>query len=259
MKQSRHSNYQNFSNKKKKNIHNDKIRFDWIKKIISSNYEIKTVTDIGSNLGYFCIKFNEYFNTKSIGYEYEKPTFIKACNIRDKRNFSSKNIKYKNKGITLNNISEIKKTDLLIHLSVLHHAGHMYDQKLIKNKNDWKNYSIKYLRKLSKISKYMFFQTGNVNYNKNHFENYETFKILPSILKKAGWKIIKIGNIDFSKKKIQYKTFDYSSVNKIPIIICKRNLKTNKVVYTKGGKLLFEYETGFLQRPLFWCVSEKSI
>ena len=72
-----------------------KLDSDWIKKIISSNYEIKTVTDIGSNLGYFCIKFNKYFNTKSIGYEYEKPTFIKACNIRDKSNFSSKNIKYK--------------------------------------------------------------------------------------------------------------------------------------------------------------------
>ena len=74
--------------------------------------------------------------------------------------------KYINKGITLNNITKIKKTDLLIHLSVLHHAGHMYDRKLIKNKNDWKKYSIKYLRKFSKISKYMFFQTGNVNYNK---------------------------------------------------------------------------------------------
>ena len=46
----------------------------------------------------------------------------------------------------------------------------------------------------------MFFQTGNVNYNKNYFENYETFKILPFILKEAGWKITKIGNIDFSKK-----------------------------------------------------------
>ena len=67
MKQSRHSNYQNFLQiKTKKNVHNDKIRFDWIKKIISSNYKIKTVTDIGSNLGYFCINFNKYFNTKSI-------------------------------------------------------------------------------------------------------------------------------------------------------------------------------------------------
>ena len=53
MKQSRHQNYQNFTNKKIKNVHNDKIRFDWIKKIVKSNYKIKTVTDIGSNLGYF--------------------------------------------------------------------------------------------------------------------------------------------------------------------------------------------------------------
>ena len=30
------------------------------------------------------------------------------------------------------------KTDLIIHLNVLHHAGHMYDKNLIKNPNDWK-------------------------------------------------------------------------------------------------------------------------
>ena len=234
MKQSRHQNYQNFTNKKIKNVHNDKIRFDWIKKIVKSNYKIKTVTDIGSNLGYFCINFNNHFDTNSIGYEYEKPTFIKACNIRDKMNIPKTKCKYINKGITLNNITKIKKTDLLIHLSVLHHAGHMYDRKLIKNKNDWKKYSIKYLRKFSKISKYMFFQTGNVNYNKNYFENYETFKILPFILKEAGWKITKIGNIDFSKKKIQYKTFNPNSISKVPIVTCERNTKTNKVIYKKG-------------------------
>jgi hypothetical protein len=259
MKKSRHSNYQNFIESKyiknKNYINLDEIRFDWIKKIIKSSDKIKSITDIGSNLGYMCLKFNEHFKTQSVGYEYEKPTFIKANKIKNK----IKDVKYINKGLNISNLSKIKKTDLLVHLNVLHHAGHMYDKKLIKSKNDWTKYSIKYLNLLTKKSKYLFFQTGNVNFNKNYFENNETFNILPLILKQAGWKIIKIGNIDFSKKKIGYKSFDPRDINKIPIIECKREKKTNKVIYTRGKKILLKYESGFLQRPLFWCVSNNYI
>tara|TARA_B100000768_G_scaffold160613_1_gene160267 strand:- start:288 stop:1067 length:780 start_codon:yes stop_codon:yes gene_type:complete len=255
MKQSRHSNYQNFVEsrtvKNKNYINLDEIRFDWIKKIIKSSNKIKSITDIGSNLGYICLKFNECFGTQSVGYEYEKPTFLKANKIKSNK----KNIKYINKGLNINNLSNIEKTDLLVHLNVLHHAGHMYDKKLIRSKKDWIKYSIKYLNLLTKKSKYLFFQTGNVNFNKNYFENNETFKILPLILKQAGWKVIKVGNIDFSKKKISYKTFNLRDVEKIPNVECKRDKKTNKVIYTRGKKTLFKYQSGFLQRPLFWCVS----
>jgi len=261
MKQSRHSNYQNFINlkilKKKNYIDLDEIRFEWIKKITKSKYIIKSVTDIGSNLGYFCLKFCEQYMAKSIGYEYEKPTYLKAKKIKQKFGGDTNNIKYINKGLNINNLSQIKKSDLIVHLSVLHHAGHMYDKKLIKTKDDWKKYSIKYLSKLSKKSNYLFFQTGNVNYNKNYFDTNETFKILPLILKRAGWKILKIGNIDFARKKVGYKTFNPESINKIPRINCKRDKKTNKVIYTRGKKILFKYESGFLQRPLFWCVSNR--
>ena len=257
MKQSRHSNYQNSINTKntkyKNNIDLDKIRFDWVKKIIKPSNRIKSVTVIGSNLGYMCLKFNEYFKTQSIGYEYEKPTFIKANKIKKK----IENIKYINKGLKISNLSKIKKCDLLIHLNVLHHAGHMYDKKLIKSKKDWLKYSIKYLNVLSKKSKYLFFQTGNVNFNKNHFENNETFTILPLILKQAGWEIIKVGNIDFSKKKIRYKDFDFSNINKVPRVECKRDKRTGKVIYKMNNKEIFKFESGFLQRPLFWCVSSK--
>lgn len=261
MKQSRHSNYQNFENsnkfKKKNYINLDEIRFEWVKKIIRKSNKIKTITDIGSNLGYFCVKFSEYYMTSSVGYEYEKPTYLKAKKIKQRIKKNLENIKYINKGLNIKNLPKIKKSDLIIHLSVLHHAGHMYDKNLIISKNDWKKYSIKYLKILSKKSKYLFFQTGNVNFNKSYFENDETFKILPLILKHAGWKILNIGNIDFSKKKIGYKTFNTKNINKIPNINCRRDKKSNKVIYTRGKKILFEYESGFLQRPLFWCVSTR--
>ena len=192
MHKSRHSNYQNFSEyskKTKKNIINlDKLRFDWVEKLISSKIKIYTVTDIGSNLGYMCLKFNKIFKSSCTGFEYERPAYNKAKKIAK----SKKNIKYFNKGLTLSTLNSLNKSDLIVHLNVLHHAGHMYDKKLINNSRDWKNYSLKYLKILSKKSKFLFFQTGNVNFNKNYFLNEETFNILPNLLNSSGWKIINI-------------------------------------------------------------------
>ncbi len=255
MKKSRHEDYQNFKDQKyqrNNNINLDQIRFEWVKKILGKKYIIKTLTDIGSNLGYICVKFNETFNTKCIGYEYERPTFLKANKI--KKNL--KNIKYVNKGLNIKNLNNIGDADLMVNLNVLHHAGHMYDKKIISSNKEWKNYAIKYLKILSKKSKYLFFQTGNVNYNKNYFKNSETFEILPYILKNSGWKIIKIGSIKFLKKNIYYKTYKNNQIKKIPNIICKRDKKTKKVLYFINKKLIFKYESGFLQRPLFLCKSK---
>lgn len=263
MKTSRHYNYQNIIGHKtiKKNyINNDEIRFNWMKKMIFPKIKFKSLTDIGSNLGYFCLRFNQYYKTRCIGYEYEKLTFIRANKL--KKNF--KDIKYFNKGLNLNNLNKINKTDIMLNLNVLHHAGHMYDKKLVKlegkksnsTKINWPMYAQKYLNILSRKSKYLFFQTGNVNSNINHYQNSETFKLLPTILNKSGWKIMKIGVAQLSKKKIIYKTYKNSELKKIPIITCKKNTKTGEVIYYKNNKPIFKYETGFLQRPLFWCVSK---
>lgn len=254
MKKSRHLNYQSFkdsSNYKNSRINLDQIRFDWVKKIIINNYKIKTLTDIGSNLGYICIKFNKFFNTKSLGYEYEKQTFLKARKIKGEL----KNVKYLNKGLNIKNLRKIKKTDLIANLNVLHHAGHMYDKHIITDQKQWKKYSVKYLKILSKKSKFLFFQTGNVNYGKNYFKNIDTFKILPQILKKSGWKILKIGAIDFKGYKVKYKTYNLNQINNIPLFTCIRDKKSKKVFYYNKNKIVYKFESGFLQRPLFWCIS----
>ena len=252
---SRHSHYQDFSEYKKnsnKKINLDKLRFEWVEKILNHNHQILRMTDIGSNLGYMCIKFNEKFGTECIGYEYEKPTYNKAKKIIKNKS----NIKYFNKGLKISTIKFLDTTDLIVHLNVLHHAGHMYDKKFIKNSQDWIKYSIKYLNILSKKSKYLFFQTGNVNYGKNYFLNEETFDLLPKILKVAGWKIENIGIINFSKIKLKYETRNLSEIKKFPKILCQRDNKSKKVFYYIKNKLIFKYDSGFLQRPLFWCKSK---
>ena len=124
---SRHSDYQDFSEYTKnsnKKINLDKLRFEWVEKLLNHKDKISKMTDIGSNLGYMCIKFNEKFGVKCLGYEYEKPTYNKAKKIINNKS----NIKYLNRGLKISTIKFLDKTDLIVHLNVLHHAGHMYDK-----------------------------------------------------------------------------------------------------------------------------------
>ena len=255
MKKSRHSNYQNIVTKKlnRKIINHDQLRFNWVKKLIPIKKITRSLIDVGSNLGYFCLRFAKELNYYATGYEYEKPTFNKANLLKKKLN----NIKYINKGLTIKDLNNLKNADLIIHLNVLHHAGHMYDKKLISNEKDWMRYSIRYLKKLSIKSKYLFFQTGNVNYNQRYFRNEDTFKVIPKILKLSGWKIIKIGNIEFKSKKLYYRYYDPRNIKKIPTICCSRDKKSKKVFYKINNKIIFKYKSGFLQRPLFWCKSSR--
>ena len=227
---SRHSDYQDFSEYTKnsnKKINLDKLRFEWVEKLLNHKDKISKMTDIGSNLGYMCIKFNEKFGVKCLGYEYEKPTYNKAKKIINNKS----NIKYLNRGLKISTIKFLDKTDLIVHLNVLHHAGHMYDKKLINNSKDWVKYSTRYLKILSKKSKYLLFQTGNVNYGKNYFSNEETFTLLPKILKNANWKIENIGVINFLKKKLKYETKNLSEIKKFPKITCQRDSNSKKVLY----------------------------
>ena len=58
-------------------------------------------------------------------------------------------------GLKISTIKFLDTTDLIVHLNVLHHAGHMYD-KTYKNSNDWVKYSIKYLNLIKKIKIFIF-------------------------------------------------------------------------------------------------------
>ena len=100
------------------------------------------------------------------------------------------------------------------------------------------------------------FQTGNVNYGKNYFSNEETFTLLPKILKNANWKIENIGVINFLKKKLKYETKNLSEIKKFPKITCQRDSNSKKVLYYIKKKVIFKYDSGFLQRPIFWCKSK---
>jgi len=254
-KLSRHFFYQkipDFISGKKKNIKIDQdlMRLRWFLK----NFRLKNakVLDIGSNFGFMCLNLSKIRRYNCTGYESEKPVYKFSEKL--KKRSKLKNVFFYNKQLKFNNLDNLKNYDIIFLLNVLHHAGHTYDKSKIQNYKNWINYTIYYLKKIRKKSKYIFFQTGNVNFGTQYFNSKNTFKIIPQIMKKSGWKIKKIGVVENFKDKIfNYKTYTQSNIKKIPLITCGRNKKNNLVEYKLKNQIIFKHETGFLQRPLWIC------
>ena len=254
-KKSRHFFYQkipDFISKQKNNlrIDQDQMRLKWF----LQNFKMKEarVLDVGSNFGYMCLSVSKIRNYECTGFESEKQVYKFSEKLRKKSNL--KNVFFFNKKLQFMNLDNLQNYDIIFLLNVLHHAGHTYDKNRIQYSQKWINYVIKYLRKIRKKSKYIFFQTGNVNFGINYFDNKKTFKVIPEIMKRSGWKIKKIGIIkNFNKKNLKYETYERKNINKIPVIMCKRNTKSNLVEYKIKNKIIFTHKTGFLQRPLWIC------
>ena len=252
---SRHFFYQkipDFISGKKKNIKIDQdlMRLKWFLKHFKAKNA--NVLDIGSNFGFMCLNLSKVRKYICTGFESEKQVYKFSKKLKKKSKLT--NVFFYNKQFKFNNLDNLKKYDIIILLNVLHHAGHTYDKNKIKNSKNWVNYTINYLKKIREKSKYIFFQTGNVNFNSQYFNSKNTFKIIPQIMKKSGWKIKKIGVVEnFNSKIFNYKTYNQSEIKNIPLITCRRNKKNNLVEYKLKNKIIFRYKTGFLQRPLWLC------
>ena len=257
-KKSRHFFYQkipDFISKQKNNlkIDQDQMRLKWF----LQNFKMKDarVLDVGSNFGYMCLSVSKIRNYECSGFESEKQVYKFSEKLRKKSKL--KNVFFFNKKLQFMNLDNLQNYDIIFLLNVLHHAGHTYDKNKIRYSKSWVNYTINYLKKMRKKSKYIFFQTGNVNFGARYFNNKNTFKIIPQIMRKSGWKIKKIGIVkNFNNKILKYETYDQSDIKDIPLIICKRNKKTNLVEYKLKEKIIFTHNTGFLQRPLWICERE---
>lgn len=254
-KKSRHFFYQkipDFISGKRNTLKTDQdeMRLKWFLKFFKTK-NLKLL-DIGSNFGYMCLNLSKRKKYQCTGYESEEQVHKFASKLKKKSRL--KNIFFFNRKLKFSDLNNLKEYDIVFLLNVLHHAGHTYDKNKVKNSNNWINYTINYLKKIKKKSRYIFFQTGNSNFGIQYFNNKNTFRIIPQIMEKSGWKIKKIGIVEnFNSKILSYKTYNQSDIKSIPLITCQRNKKNNLVEYKLKNKIIFRYKTGFLQRPLWIC------
>lgn len=234
---------------KKNQIDLDSKRYVWIEKNIPKS--INKACEIGSNLGYFAFSMANYHPFIVDAFEANK-SYTHICNIFTKLVELEKKLKFYNESIDLKGISSLKNYDLIINLNVLHHAGVFFDQGSIYNKQDWINYSILYMKKLSEKSKFLIFQTGNMSNGKAIFSSNDTIKILKMIFDNSGWIVKKVGVIN-DLKNLDYQSYNIEEVNSIRLFKCRRDKEKNKVAYYSNQKLVSYMQTGLAQRPIWFC------
>jgi len=258
---SKHSNYQNVPEFVSKELgYFEKINEEWrgdtarYKYIISKLKEMKisSISDIGANTGFFILSISYLYpdiicNAYELNENYAN--YIRVI----KNHFGLKNINIFKKEIKLSNILELDYTDVVINSNVLHHAGVDFDIELIKNIEEFNSYAIEYFKKMTKITKIMFFQMGyNWGGNKStplstSGDIYRFIQRNQKLFNSAGWQILSIGIYDYNIK--DYKELSHKFLD----IINNKSFetKTNNEFDHWLEKIGFENNSEFYKRPIF--------
>src|SRR3546814_2247814 len=75
--------------------------------------------------------------------------------------FEIRNVRVLNRAVGLFDLPTLPHSDFMLHLNVLHHAGHDFDTKHISDISSFQNYSRRYLASLRRITDAMLFQIGS--------------------------------------------------------------------------------------------------
>ena len=231
-------------------INLDQKRYEWLLKNLPED-KYKNICEIGANIGFQSISFAYDFRANIDCFEtntdYANLIFLISKLIKLDPLINSSD-----KSINLENISNLNHYDLIINLNVLHHAGCIFDTQHVKKLDDWFDYSEKYLNKLLSKSKYLFFQSGNMQKGKAIFPSEKSIEYLKKIIIKSGWKILSFGVIK-NLELLDYESFNYDQIDEVNLFKCRRN--SYEVDYFFNEKFVKSLETGLAQRPLWLCVN----
>src|SRR3546814_246946 len=107
--------------------------------------------------------------------------------------FEIRNVRVLNRAVGLFDLPTLPHSDFMLHLNVLHHAGHDFDTKHISDISSFQNYSRRYLASLRRITDAMLFQIGS-NWGGDRKQplvearaDSEKLEMLSSLLHESGW------------------------------------------------------------------------
>lgn len=154
----------------------------------------QTVADIGANTGFFVHSLaHSYPECRFVAYE-SHPNHVDFIRLVADA-FELGNVAVEDRPVDLAAIDDLPVFDVLIHLNVLHHAGHDFDAGLVSGPQELAQYAEAYLRKLATKGSRLVFQIGyNWGGDKSQpiidpHDQVAMVAWLHGILPRAGWQI----------------------------------------------------------------------
>lgn len=228
----------------------DQQRYDWFSKKI--NFEGKKLLDIGANIGYFSLRLATEHNTIITAYEPFEPHARSIELSKRILGLTDNEFTIINKGVSFEEISSLRKVDIILFLNVLQHAGEDYDAEHVRSLVNWREYAVKYLNNLKKVGEYLIFQMGYtwLGHEGRFCEDKDILDYTMKILSDAGWSIVSCGTV----VDLHNPTYADYQLNKsgrnCPSFVSKWDIININLRKQISG---YEYDHRFMQRPLFIC------
>lgn len=154
----------------------------------------QTVADIGANTGFFVHSLaHSHPECRFVAYE-SHPNHVDFIRLVADA-FALSNVAVADRPVDLAAIDELPVFDVLIHLNVLHHAGHDFDAGLVSGPQEMEQYAAAYLRQLASKGSLLVFQIGyNWGGDKSQpivdpHDQRAMVAWLHRVLQRSGWQI----------------------------------------------------------------------
>ncbi|KFI21812.1 class I SAM-dependent methyltransferase [Nitrosococcus oceani] len=168
--------------------------------------------------------------------------------------FKLANVEVLDRTIGLYELNELPKFDFLLHLNILHHAGHDFDSNIVLSIDRFPDYAMTYMNILRKRTRRMLFQIGN-NWGGDKQqpligtrEDYAKLHMFSRWLNDAGWHI---NAIAYPQKAAGgFISYDDFAIPTNKALLSSTDTGLQLAISAIG---LDKFHGEFYRRPLFLC------
>lgn len=152
----------------------------------------ETWLDFGANTGFFTLSLAHDFPETAFVAVEANPNHARFIE-RVAHYFGMRNVEVIQRAVGLRELPTLPRATFLLHLNVLHHAGHDFDTDLVPNRDGFTAYAENYLRALHQVADAMLFQMGsNWGGDKQQpligtRDDASKLRLFAALLSKAGW------------------------------------------------------------------------
>ncbi len=165
-------------------------------KTVLANDNLGSIIDIGGNSGYFCLSLIDSGRAESATvYDVMPHTLAAGRKMAQLLNIADK-IEYIERRIDLDFVRDLPKSDTFICLNLMHHAGLLFDQELVRREG-WAAYIQEFLRVIRTKSRIAivgmaFDRSSPINWN---IQVSSAAQVFQKYVEDAGWRVRYYANV----------------------------------------------------------------
>ncbi len=216
----------------------------------------QVIGDVGANTGFFTLSLaHTYSATQFVAYETNPNHADFVHLIADA--FAMTNVSVEQLAVDLAGIDRLPQHDSLLHLNVLHHAGHDFDRALVSNVGEFAGYAVAYLSKLRRATANLVFQMGS-NWGGDKAtpivpvrDDCGKIMLTQRLFREAGWRVTNIALATHAGDEIVYRCLPAELLSLI-----EQNSAAAELAELTACVAQFDLDRfpgEFYRRPIFFC------